>query len=342
MKGLSFSGKVIFVLNIILATLLFGSCIATYISVESFPLLFVFSLASPLLVLLNGLFVLYWLFCRIRYVWISVFVLLVGYFTQDSFVKLFNSNADINPEDISILTYNILEFEGGEGRNRNPLTAGSIIKFVSDEDPDIICFQEFDRRQLKRHGFDQYPYKYSNTKPRVYGSGVLQAIYSKYPIINSGELDFQESSNGAIFSDIVIDNDTIRVYNIHLQSLSVRAGSFKREQPQRLLKRLGAVFEKQQKQAILIKEHADKSKLKKIICGDFNNTQFSNVHRVIKGQLQDTFKEKGFGYGRTYDFKFLPFRIDFILVDKSLEVIAHKNFDVKYSDHYPVMASFRP
>ena len=56
--------------------------------------------------------------------------------------------------------------------------------------------------------------------------------------------------------------------------------------------------------------------------------------------MQDSFEEKGSGYGRTYNYHGLPVRIDFILADEGIEVKSHKNFNVKYSDHFPVMASF--
>jgi endonuclease/exonuclease/phosphatase (EEP) superfamily protein YafD len=60
----------------------------------------------------------------------------------------------------------------------------------------------------------------------------------------------------------------------------------------------------------------------------------------VKGDLIDSFLEKGSGFGRTYNLKFLPLRIDAILASPSVEVEAHRNFDIRLSDHYPIMASF--
>jgi len=100
-------------------------------------------------------------------------------------------------------------------------------------------------------------------------------------------------------------------------------------------------MQKQQGQADLIKAHTRNIKYRKIICGDFNNTGFSRVYKTIKGEMKDSFEEKGFGFGSTYMFKVLPFRIDFILADPEIEIKSHKNFNVRLSDHTPVMASFR-
>ncbi len=237
-------------------------------------------------------------------------------------------------EDVSIMSYNTNELNNYY--NNNPSVGGKIVEFVKDNDPDIVCFQEFSRRGVQKFKF--YPYKYVTP---ITSDKSIQAIYSKYPIITYGSLNFPNTSNNTIFADIVINTDTLRVYNVHLQSLRIRPGSFKREAPQRLFKRLGDSFKKQQQQTELVVAHSKESPYRNIFCVDMNNSQYSNVFHKIKGDMLDTFKEKGKGYGRTYNFKFLPIRIDFILMDKSLEIRAHRNFDEKLSDHYAIMASFR-
>ena len=336
-KGLSIFLKLVYTLNVILAFLLLLACIAPYIIGELFSFLSFLSLIVPYLVLANILFVLYWLFKRKRQLLLSFSVLLLGYLTQETFLKVFNSNDNIKDDDISLLTFNTNGFSGLRW-TKNPVSSEEIVEFINTQNADIICFQEYNFRKTKN--FEQYPYKYVNY---IFPSGnrVVQAIMSKYPIIKNGSLDFPESSNNAIYADLLIKNDTFRVYNLHLQSLSFRAGMLKREEPQRLFKRLDKSFQKQQEQAKLVHDHSMTVNYKKIICGDFNNTQFSSVYNTIKGKMNDTFLEKGSGLGSTYNIKFLPFRIDFILTDPGIEIKSHKNFDEKLSDHYAVMASFR-
>ena len=94
----------------------------------------------------------------------------------------------------------------------------------------------------------------------------------------------------------------------------------------------------QQLQTELFEKHKNNCPYKMIVCGDFNNTAFSYVYHSIKGELKDAFKTAGNGFGRTYDFKFFPTRIDFILADRALNIESFKTFDVNYSDHYPIMA----
>jgi len=83
------------------------------------------------------------------------------------------------------------------------------------------------------------------------------------------------------------------------------------------------------------------SPYRNIVAGDFNNNQFSSVYFNLKRDLKDTFLEKGSGYGATINFWRFPFRIDFILVDPSFEVVAHQNYDIDLSDHEPIMASIK-
>ena len=129
------------------------------------------------------------------------------------------------------------------------------------------------------------------------------------------------------------------VYNIHLQSLHINADVDKlaQEDSERLFKSVGQTFEMQQFQTELFLKHKKQCKYKMIVCGDFNNTAFSYVYKEIKGDLQDAFKVAGNGFGRTFDFKFFPTRIDFILVDNKFLIDSFKTFDIQYSDHFPVM-----
>ena len=340
MGNLSILNKFIFFVNTIVALLLLFSCVVPHISLRSISFLFIFSLAVPYLVAANAMFLLYWILKGRRQFWLSFLVLVIGYFTLGTFIKFFKSNREPTEENLSVLTFNTQSFHGNS-RLTNPQLSDSIVKFIKEENADIVCFQEFDYSKIKGKDFKQYPFKFVNYEFGVYNDKVIQAIYSKYPIIQKGSLEFPNSNNNAIFADIKIESDTIRIYNLHLQSLRVRPGSIRREQSQKLLKRLNTSFVKQQEQAEIVLEHSKTTSHKKIICGDFNNSQYSNVYNDIKGDMKDTFMEMGLGYGRTYNFKFLPLRIDFILVDEQMEVMDHKNYDVKLSDHFPVMASIK-
>ena len=75
-----------------------------------------------------------------------------------------------------------------------------------------------------------------------------------------------------------------------------------------------------------------------VLSGDFNNTQFSKVYRILKGNFEDTFLEAGSSFGKTFEIFDLPMRIDYVFADKNFLVKSHLNFDIELSDHYPIMA----
>ena len=327
-----------FFLNVIFSFSLLLACIIPYTSSASLAFI---SLAVPLLVLINILFLLFWMLQKKLSLLIPLSVLIYGYLTLGTFIG-FNGNSKITnvDESLSIMSFNSLGFRGKEDEWES--TAGdTIVKFIQQQKPDIVCFQEFDYKKIRSHYFDQYPYKYVDFEFGEDSGRVIQAVYSKYKIFEKEILDFPESSNSAVYVDIIHKMDTIRIYNLHLESLNIRPNNIKSERSDKLFARLRDSFAKQQEQSTIVRTSIDDSPYPTIVCGDFNNTQFSNSYFTIKGDLKDTFLEKGSGYGETIKFWKFPFRIDFILVDPKFKVLTHKNYNINLSDHEPIMASIK-
>jgi endonuclease/exonuclease/phosphatase family metal-dependent hydrolase len=212
--------------------------------------------------------------------------------------------------------------------------AQKIVEFIELKDPDILCLQEF---HTSKKATLKFSYKYEKITNATNHSG--QVIYSKFKIINSGSLNFSNSTNNAIFIDILKNKDTLRIYNVHLESLRInpKEEELTQENSEKIRIRLENGFKIQANQASLILQHQEKIKYKSIICGDFNNTAFSWVYKKLKTDKNDAFEEAGSGFGKTYEFPF-PLRIDFILSDKKIEINNFKTYTIKLSDHYPIMA----
>ncbi|WP_194766021.1 endonuclease/exonuclease/phosphatase family protein [Tamlana sp. I1] len=337
MNNLSFINKIIYIINLIFAVLLLFSFVLPYLPPKTFAVLSVVNLGVSFLIGINFIFVLYWLIKLKKQCWLSVVVLLIGYFLYGSLYRFSSSTAlEAGAKSIKVMNYNVRLFDLYNWIPEKD-TEKNIIDFIKKESPDIICIQEYHPHEHLDFSFYKYNFKKIEGKKLLHG----QAIFSKFPIINSGSLDFPKTSNNAVFADIVTGKDTVRVYNIHLESLHIntQVESLKKENSERLLKRIGTTFKMQQTQAELFIKHKNACKYKVIVSGDFNNTAFSYVYRTIKGDLNDTFDEAGTGFGRSYDFQFFPVRIDFILSDKRFKVNDFKNYDVHYSDHFPIMAT---
>ncbi|WP_066220459.1 endonuclease/exonuclease/phosphatase family protein [Formosa haliotis] len=335
MKKLNVIDKLIFFVNSVLATLLLLSYILPFFPPKNFATLSVLSLTVPVLIIVNALFALYWLLKVKRQMILSMLVLGIGYFYLGSLFKFTSSPQIEDEENLSVMSYNVRLFNIYNWIP-NPDIGIDISRFVEEQHPDILSIQEYHPKN-KGADFSFYNYQYIQLAGAQQQFG--QAIFSQYPIINKGSVTFPDTPNNAIFADIVKGQDTIRVYNIHLQSLRINTevGALKKQTTKQLLKSIGHTFALQQSQAELFLAHKAQCNYKMIITGDLNNTACSYVYRKIKGNLNDTFREAGNSFGRTYNFKFFPVRIDFIFTDENFNVNSFKTFDAVYSDHYPIM-----
>ncbi|MFB9057113.1 endonuclease/exonuclease/phosphatase family protein [Mariniflexile ostreae] len=336
MRNLHFFDKIIYVFNAIAATVLLLSFILPFLPPKTFSLLSVLSLGVPFLTLVNVLFFLYWLLKLKRQLILSLVVVTIGYVSFGSLYKFSASKNIKHPENFKVMNYNVRLFNLYDWIPEKSVET-KIIDFIKTESPDVLAIQEY--HPNSNIDLSSFKYKFEKLAGKKIKNG--QAIFSKFPIVNSGSIEFPNTSNNAIFADIVKKKDTIRVYNIHFESLRIdpRIENLNKEESERLFKRIEKTFEMQQLQTELFLIHKKQSTYKMIICGDFNNSAFSYVYRTIKGDLNDAFQEAGNGFGRTYDFKFFPVRIDFMFVDQAFEVNGFKTYNVFNSDHFPIMAT---
>ncbi len=336
MKKLKFIDKLLWLVNRILAVLLLLSFILPFLPPKTFAILSVLSLGVALLILVNVLFFLYWLLKLKKQFVLSLVVLVIGYFSFGSLYKFSPSKHVDAPNNFKVMNYNVRLFNLYKWIPEKGIET-KMIDFIKNESPDVLSLQEYHPHKNIDLSFFKYKFEKLSGKKTKYG----QAIFSQFPIVNSGSIEFPDTGNNAIYADVVKGEDTIRFYNIHLESLRIepKVENLDTKESERLFKRVGRAFKMQQFQTELFLMHKQQCKYKMVICGDFNNTAFSYVYRKIKGDLNDTFKEAGNGFGRTYDFKFFPVRIDFILADQDFDVNGFKAYNQHYSDHYPIMTT---
>lgn len=315
------------------------SYVLPYVFPKKFPLISVLSLTVPVFIMVNAVFMLYWLLQLKRQFLLSFLILLVGYKYVGAMYRLSGVSESSEEGAIKLMTYNVRIFNAYNWLESEDVPE-KIIELVNKESPDVLCVQEFHHKQ--EDAFNRnYPYqfiKYTTTKNKT-----GQAIFSRYPIVERGSLEFPKTGNNAVFVDIVKERDTVRIYNLHLESLHMVPAKehIIVENPEMLYKRMGKAFALQHDQVEIFDAHRKACKYKIVVAGDFNNTPYSYVYKRIKGGMNDTFIEKGNGFGRSYDFDYFPLRIDFILTDPDIKILAHKNYKEKLSDHYPVMATFK-
>jgi endonuclease/exonuclease/phosphatase family metal-dependent hydrolase len=354
--------RLAFTLNCIAVIILLASYLSTIISPAAFwPLAFL-GLAYPFLVILNILFILYWTVQYKRELLLSLFAILVGYNYLSAYIQLNLAAKAASNTSIKVLSYNVRLFDLYNW-SKNKDTRDHMLTFLKEESADIMCFQEIynddngefltldsllESQEVTSHHVEYTKKLKQTTKMAFWGIGT----FSKYPIIHKGKISFGNNVNNVcIFSDLVIKHDTIRVYNMHLQSIHFAKDDYKflesiqaeketeeLEGSKKILKRLKRAFVKRSKQVDMVAEHIQNSPYKVIVCGDFNDPPVSYTYKKLSAGLNDNFKEGGNGFGRTYNGTFPSFRIDYILSSPGLPCSKFETLPEYYSDHFPVVS----
>ncbi len=336
-------------INILVSGFLVLSYLACYISPVKYWTIAFFGLAYPYLLVANLAFMIIWILLRSRFFIISLAVIAFGWGHLQNFIQL-SPPKETSLEGIKVLTYNVQQFYSFfEQKDK---TTPRILQFLQDQDPDILCMQEVKIQNLGplrperfKAEIPQINYYHFAHTSRYAGS----VTFSKYPIVNLGEIRFADSHNLVIYSDIKLGKDTIRVYNCHLQSNSIDPDEYsvidsvkisnKKRQFSKIIdvgRKLKKAFIKRAQQTDKVAAHIAESPYPVIVCGDFNSPPVSYTYQTFKNTLNDAFVESGSGIGSTYRGELPAFRIDYIFHD---DFFTAYNFSVKkirLSDHYPV------
>lgn len=337
-KSRKFLRKIVFGGNLFFGGMLLFSLVLPLVP----PAYFVFSFLSiftPIVLIINLLYFVFWLIFQRKKALFSGVLLLMAFPFLGRFFQI-STQQEILPTDFRLMTFNVRVFNHFQWNSDAKLNR-KIVDFIKEKHPNIVAIQEFHRWETHHFPF----YKYKKIIYKEENDQIGQAILSDYPIINSGSLNFPNTSNNGVFADIVLKNDTIRLYNLHFESFHINPEeqSFSQEDSKRLFLNIGKRFERQQQQYEVFDAHRKESPFPIAVCGDFNNTAFSYLYRKMKSDnLNDAFQEAGNGFGKSFFFKYFPFRIDYVLLDKKFEVIDYQTFSkIPYSDHYPILVTFR-
>lgn len=319
-----------------------------------------FGLAYPVLLTFTLFALLFWIFANKRMVILIVLVLLIGGKLHFRMFTLGSNETDLPSKEkiLHVMSYNVRLFDlynnDIEQRNKNK---DSIFSYIASQDPDIVCFQEFyhqDRPTIfstrdslvKLLDTKDFHERYAHKLRGRQNFGVV--IMSKYRMIARGDVMFntqgEQDFNYCIFVDIIKNQDTFRIYNVHLQSIKLQEDDYsefsdnavKREPKsmfRKIIDKLRIAYPKRADQARRVMEHVRTSPYPTIVCGDFNDTPMSYTYHQFSKLLIDSFRNTSMGIGSTYVGKVPAGRIDYIFHTNDLRSSDFVIQETPYSDH---------
>ena len=363
-------------LNILALIVLLLSCMAAYVNPSHFWLLSFLGFAFPVALIINFCFLLVWIARRKSFGLVTLIAIVLSWkFIQSTFAMHFhNENKE---QGIKLMTWNVKNFDLYNW-SHNLKTRKEMMALIRKEKPDILCMQEFYSNNQLFHNLEYirdtlgYPYFYfppavelnklpkSKLQSTLWKTGVLNqrwgvAIFSRYPITDSGKVNINGTlANDCIYADLDINNEKVRLYNVHFQSIHLGYDDYAtldsledKQQTdwiglEKIMRKMKRATVRRSQQANVVAENMKEFQGKEILCGDFNDIPVSYTYKTVRGELQDAFVEKGKGFGATFVNKLSIFRIDYALFDPSFSIHSYKTTYKDLSDHYPVCVTFLP
>ena len=345
-------GWILLGMNGMVCLLLLFSAYSPYISPQAHPFLSCAGLAFPLFLILNLLFLLFWLIVYRKYMLVPILGFLCCWQPIRTYFPL-NLSADEKPEHtLKFLSYNTMAFGNRAAHTKEK--PNEVLEYLANSGADIICLQEHvwgERLKKKDVDYALRGYKYKHHHSFARGLNGL-GVYSRYPILSAVPVKYKSRGNASIAYCIKVGEDTLMVVNNHLESFRIEdtdvevyhemmdapnkenlSSGFKQ-----LVRKLALPAAVRAKQADAVAEVVRNFEGKGVIvCGDFNDSPISYSHHTIGRNLNDAFVESGNGLGISYHENRFYFRIDHILLSNNLRSYqCTVDRSVKASDHYPI------
>lgn len=343
--------------NLCCLSALLASAYSPLINPGRHPWAAILGLSFPILLLICVAFALFWLVSNYRYALLSLPFFLFSHTAIRDCLPLNTKESTLPSDSIKILSYNVMSFDW---LSKNQQKENEILNYLRDSKADIICLQEYaasnatksphlTSTEIKR-ALKDYPHRHIYEVSR---GGNQLACFSRFPIIKTQPIRYESRNNGSVAYRLLVDGDTLNLINNHLESNKLTMedrGTYEDflEKPdatkaktglRQLLKKFAEAAGIRASQADSVAQYIESIPTHQalIVCGDFNDSPISYVHRVLTKRTKDAFSRTGMGLGISFHRNKFYFRIDHILVGGNLtphNCVVDRS--IARSDHYPV------
>lgn len=246
----------------------------------------------------------------------------------------FSGSVDTSGETFKVLNYNLMRFRDDENQE--------VSDWILDQNADVICLQEFGYGTKQGRAIRNF----SEYEVFCGGYGKSFAILSKFPIIETGQLFTNNHTNNVIFADLLINKDTVRIYNVHLQSMGINPEKMQstegiKNEYENVTNKFLTSSAERTRQINLLLAGSDTLGLRKIMVGDFNDVPFSYNYFQFRKRFKNAFEEVGSGFGVSYNGKIPFLRIDNQFYSEGVAARSLKTINnIYYSDHFPLIGNY--
>ena len=362
-----FTKRLFIFANVLLALLVFAGANVKYFDPVKWWFLSVLTIALPYLILLLLIFLIFWLLLKSWWLLICVITIGASFHAIKNIVapnlmphfSLAKSAGNIRVMSWNVEQFNILHYKD------HPDVKQQMFDLINQYDPDIACFQEVVAGENKKAinyfpairnalHFKDYLYSYQLKDDFDHNHHFGITVFSKYPILRKQTIVNNPNNYNSTFQfiDVLVGEDTLRIFNVHLQSLKfskenlnyLDKGSVKTNatsESRSVLSKIKTGVIKRASQAFFIKDEMNHSPYPIVVCGDFNDVPVSYAYETIGAGLQNAFVKKGFGISRTFSTLSPTLRIDNIFADQHFKIVQYTRVKKLLSDHFPIIADLR-
>lgn len=269
---------------------------------------------------------------------------------------------EMHDAELRILSWNVRQFNRFFWIDQTGIQ-DSIVAYMASKAPDVICIQECylektDRPWMSREALIrgtglshwQEEFKLGRGQKKLFGL----VIMSRFPIVGHGAIGFEnDENNSAMYVDVLVEGDTLRVFNTHMGSIGFDQTDYEATQRvneeaarDQIRSRMNTAWRKRAFQAELVSGHVQRSPYPVVLAGDFNDTPVSYAVHRFQPWLEDAYStaESQVGntpwLGATYSGE-LPFlRIDHVLHSPVFRCVRFETGAVQMADHRPLIVDF--
>lgn len=350
MKGLF--RVILLIINLLFAGALIVSTLAGSIEPSRMAVVSILSYGYVIFVLANVLFIIMWL-CFSRWEFLISVAAIVS---RLSFIPLFfqigGTTEAVQDEDVlRVMTFNMHDLNGLDSDTLMKADSGAVLflRMLNEEQPDVICIQEYNARRKLGLKDSLAALGYTNHYS-VHGEKKMaqNILFTRLPIVRGDEMNERTK----FYVDLKKGDNLVRVCCVHLDSYELNEDDYESLERLTHAKTDSSTHKLLHKFTQTTRQHEQEWKeellpliestgIPFVIAGDFNDTPASYFYQQASKLLKDSYVEQGRGFGTTYHGPFPAFRIDYILHSPDMEALSYKRISTPISDHYPIVVDLR-